>query len=61
MSGEIAAGAREPATLAEAWAAFGKEGSGADAVRSYLASGATPRFDSPEARDQATAEPEAGQ
>ena len=53
-------GHREPATLAEAWAAFEREGPTADAVRSYLAGGAQPRYDTPEARAEALADREAG-
>jgi hypothetical protein len=52
---------RQPATLAEAWAAFEREGPTADAVRSYLAAGSQPRYDTPEARDAALAGREAGQ
>jgi hypothetical protein len=49
-----------PATAAEAWAALNREGPTADAVRSYLSSGAEPRYDSPQARAEAQAEREAG-
>ena len=48
-----------PATAAEAWTALISEGPTADAVRSYLAPGPEPRYDTPQA--QAEAEPEAGQ
>ena len=61
VSGEITAGSRGPATLAEAWAAFEREGSTAEEVRSYLAAGSQPRYDTPEARDAALAGREAGQ
>lgn len=50
----------EPATLAEAWAAFMREGLAAPAVRSYLGGGPVPRFDTAEARAEAQAELEAG-
>ena len=67
MSGQVrhdqaqaAAASREPATLAEAWAAFEREGSTAEAVRSYLSGGAMPRFDTAEARAEAQANREAG-
>jgi hypothetical protein len=49
-----------PATAAEAWAALQREGSSADAVRSYLAPGPEPRYDTPEARAAASADREAG-
>jgi hypothetical protein len=51
---------REPATAAEAWAALNREGTGADAVRSYLAPGPQPRYDTPGARAEAQADREAG-
>jgi hypothetical protein len=51
---------REAATAAEAWAALNREGPTADAVRSYLAPGPQPRYDTPQARAEAQAEPEAG-
>ena len=50
----------EPATLAEAWAAFEREGPTADAVRSYLAGGTQPRYDTAEVRAEAQADREAG-
>ena len=50
---------RHPATAAEARAALISEGPTADAVRSYLAPGPEPRYDTPQA--QAEAEPEAGE
>jgi hypothetical protein len=50
---------REPATAAEAWAALNREGPTADAVRSYLAPGPQPRYDSPQVL-AAQAELEAG-
>lgn len=52
---------REPATAAEAWAALNREGPGANALQSYLAPGAEPRHDSPQARAKAQADREAGQ
>ena len=52
---------REPATAAEAWTALCREGPSADAVRSYLAPGPQPRYDTPEARAVAQADREAGQ
>ena len=58
--GPDAGGHREPATLAEAWAAFEREGPTAGAVRSYLAGGAQPRYDTPGARAEALADREAG-
>jgi hypothetical protein len=48
------------ATAAEAWAALQSEGHTADAVRSYLAPGPQPRYDTPQAEAEAEAEPEAG-
>ena len=51
---------REPATATEAWAALGREGPGADAVQSYLATDVRPRYDSPQARAETQAELEAG-
>ena len=48
-----------PATAIEAWAALATEGPRADAVASYLAPGPQPRYDTPQARAEAT-EPEAG-
>jgi hypothetical protein len=42
-----------PATAAEAWAALISEGPTADAVRSYLAPGPEPRYDTPQAQAQA--------
>jgi len=51
---------RVPATAAEAWAALNREGPAADAVRSYLAPGPQPRYDTPEARAEAQADREAG-
>jgi len=53
----------EPATAAEAWAALSREGPAADAVRSYLAPGPQPRYDTPQARARAGAQAdrEAGQ
>ena len=48
-----------PASAAEAWTALISEGPTADAVRSYLAPGPEPRYDTPVA--QAEAEREAGQ
>ena len=58
-----AAGGRDramtrPATAAEAWAALVGEGPAAEAVRSYLAPGPEPRYDTPEARAQAEARAE---
>jgi len=50
----------EPATAAEAWAALNHEGPGAAAVRSYLAPGPQPRYDTPQARADAQADREAG-
>ena len=47
------------ATALEAYIALLHEGPGAEAVRSYLAPGAEPRYDTPDA--QAEAELEAGQ
>jgi hypothetical protein len=55
-----AAAHREPATAVEAWAALQRDGAGADAVRSYLAPGPEPRYDTPEARAAALADREAG-
>ena len=49
-----------PATAAGAWAALITEGPHAAAVASYLAPGPQPRYDTPQARAEAT-EPEAGQ
>ena len=50
-----------PATAAEAWAALVAEGPTAAAVRSYLAPGPAPRYDTPQAQAEAEpAEPEAG-
>lgn len=60
MSGEIAAASREPATLAEALAAFRREGPTAAAVQSYLGGGTQPRYDTPQARAEAQADREAG-
>jgi hypothetical protein len=51
---------REPATAAEAWTALQCEGTAADAVRSYLAPGPQPRYDTPQARAEAQADREAG-
>ena len=48
--------APRPATAAEAWAALTSEGPTADAVRSYLAPGPEPRYDTPQAQAQAQAE-----
>ena len=45
--------APRPATAAEAWAALTSEGPTADAVRSYLAPGPQPRYDTPQAQAQA--------
>ena len=42
--------APRPATAAEAWAALTSEGPTADAVRSYLAPGPEPRYDTPQAQ-----------
>lgn len=53
-------GSAEPATLTEAWAALNHEGPSADAVRSYLASNAEPRYDTPGAKAEAQADREAG-
>ena len=50
---------REPATAAEAWAALGREGPTADAVRSYLGPDPQPRYDTPQARADAQADREA--
>jgi hypothetical protein len=52
-------GRSQPATAVEAWHALQTEGPGAEAVRSYLAPGPEPRYDTPQA--QAEAEPEAGE
>ena len=45
--------APRPATAAEAWAALTSEGPTADAVRSYLAPGPEPRYDTPQAQAEA--------
>jgi hypothetical protein len=47
---------KDPATAAEAWAALMTEGPGAEAVQSYLAPGPEPRYDTPQAREQADLE-----
>lgn len=53
---------REPATAIEALQDLLTKGSSGAAIRSYLAPGPQPRYDTPQARDEArTAEQEAGQ
>jgi hypothetical protein len=47
---------RQPATAVEAWQALQTEGPGAEAVQSYLAPGPVPRYDTPQAREQAEME-----
>ena len=53
LAENAARAAPRPATAAEAWAALTSEGPTADAVRSYLAPGPEPRYDTPQAQAQA--------
>ena len=58
-----AAAHREPATAAEVWAAVRGEVTGDETrsvIASYLAPGPQPRYDTPHARAEALADPEAG-